>query len=946
MKKILTSLTVALTLSWVSAQISFTDNTSALGLSGNYSGVAIAVLDINGDGYDDIARLQDGQMLSIEYQQPDGSFNTVSGGINANDSEWTMCAGDVDNNGIIDIFTAGAYNGVKLAKGNADGSSFTVNNLPGPGLFAQGSNYADINNDGWLDVFICHDDAESRIWGNDGSGNLIQADAWINMDKPNSDDSGNYGSVWTDFDNDGDIDLYIAKCRQGVNDPTDARRVNTLYVNDGNGNYIDRAEEYGLAIGAQSWTADFADYDNDGDFDCFITNHDAPSQLLRNDSDYFTDVTTEAGIDVSVTAIQAIMEDFDNDGFVDLLVSGSDEEIYHNNGDGTFTKLAGVFNNEDMESFAIGDLDHDGFLDVYGGYAEIYTTPSDVADIVWLNEGNSNNFIAINLEGVESNRSAVGAKVQIFGDWGVQTREVRAGESYGIVNSFSQHFGIGQSTSIDQIVVWWPSGNINIVENPSPNQYINIVENTCSGPPSDITLSAVPIICSGESLTLTAPSGYTYLWSTGETSSSVTINEPGSYALIVMDATDCASGSMVNIGTPQPLDPSISLDGSLKFCEGGSVSLTAETSTTPNSYSWSSGQAGAEITVSETGTFQVTVSNDCEDFVSEIVTTEVLATPPTPTSDDVTINSSQSATLTAQGNNIVWYEDAAGTIELGTGTNFETPVLTETTTYYVGDELSYDASVESTGMPDHFGNNYSSAEFNGEIIFDVLQEINLKSVKVYTDFPGDRVIELKDNSGAVIESTTVNITGEQIITLDYVIPPGNDYVLTTNAGQNNSVFGNISPELKRNREGVNYPYVVQGAVSINDSNYGGDYYYYFYDWVVEIGTVCRSGLSPVTVTVEQASSILQLGENGSVKAYPNPVNDGFLNLDMKWTSSEDVQVHLYDAIGRKVKSFSWISTSGEQSKEVDMSGFASGIYSLRFAIGETSYTTKIVIQKR
>jgi hypothetical protein len=91
-------------------------------------------------------------------------------------------------------------------------------------------------------VFACHDDAAGRIWGNDGSGALQESNNWIDLATvPASDNSGNYGSVWSDIDNDGDLDLYIAKCRQGVNDPSDPRRINALYINDGAGNYTEAA---------------------------------------------------------------------------------------------------------------------------------------------------------------------------------------------------------------------------------------------------------------------------------------------------------------------------------------------------------------------------------------------------------------------------------------------------------------------------------------------------------------------------------------------------------------------------------------------------------------------------------------------------------------------------------------------------------------------------------
>lgn len=136
---------------------------------------------------------------------------------------------------------------------------------------------------------------------------------------------GSYGSVWSDVDNDGDLDLYIARCKHGVDDPGDGRRINQLFWNNGNGTYTqDLTNVSGLRIGAQSWTADFGDIDNDGDFDCLVTNHDVSSQLLENDgAGHFTDISASSDVLNTITGLtaQGIFRDFDNDGFVDILVA-------------------------------------------------------------------------------------------------------------------------------------------------------------------------------------------------------------------------------------------------------------------------------------------------------------------------------------------------------------------------------------------------------------------------------------------------------------------------------------------------------------------------------------------------------------------------------------------------------------------------------------------------
>ena len=93
-----------------------------------------------------------------------------------------------------------------------------------------------------------------------------------------------------------------------------------------------------------------------------------------------------------------------------------------------------------------------------------------------MNDGNNNNFFSVILEGTISNINGIGARVELHGNWGQQIREVRSGEGYGIMNSFSQHFGIGTSTVVDKLIVKWPSGVIDEIINPTINNCLAITE--------------------------------------------------------------------------------------------------------------------------------------------------------------------------------------------------------------------------------------------------------------------------------------------------------------------------------------------------------------------------------------------------------------------------------------------------------------------------------------
>ncbi|MEZ4934143.1 MAG: VCBS repeat-containing protein [Saprospiraceae bacterium] len=129
---------------------------------------------------------------------------------------------------------------------------------------------------------------------------------------------GNYAAIWTDYDNDGDIDLYITKCKGGAL-PGDIDRTNLLYQNNGDGTFGEVAEQTGLADNAQSWSTVFEDFDNDGDFDAFIVNHDFKNLYRNNGDGTFTDVIEQSGIDPDdLGAWENASGDFNNDGFMDI----------------------------------------------------------------------------------------------------------------------------------------------------------------------------------------------------------------------------------------------------------------------------------------------------------------------------------------------------------------------------------------------------------------------------------------------------------------------------------------------------------------------------------------------------------------------------------------------------------------------------------------------------
>ena len=473
----------------INAQISFSNQTSNL-LSDTtiYSGCSMGIADMNGDTLDDIIRLNDGRDLYIDYQKTDGStFDDYAYGNTSSSIQWSMCIADVDSNGFNDILVGGYFNQLNLLKANAVGDDYIYTEILDDALFLQGSNFADIDNNGTIDLFACHDIGLSKSFSNDGNGNLTYDLSLINpVSTIPSDNSGNYGTLWTDYDSDGDLDMYLSKCRGGVTDPLDGRRVNQLFQNDGNGNYTDVAEAAGLRPLGQSWATDFADIDNDGDLDCFILNHDISSGIYENAGDgTFTNVTSSSGISSDIASIdggiQCMFKDFDNDSYVDLLVTTSNgHKLFRNNGDFTFSLISDAFPTSlNIQSAVVGDLNNDGALDVYAGFSSYLNSPSsDRPDKVYINDESTNNYLRVLLKGDNNNINAIGSRIEIYGSWGVQVREVRSGESYGIMNSFISHFGLGGATTVDSLIVRWPVGQVDKLYDVDINQTL-FIEDTC-----------------------------------------------------------------------------------------------------------------------------------------------------------------------------------------------------------------------------------------------------------------------------------------------------------------------------------------------------------------------------------------------------------------------------------------------------------------------------------
>lgn len=931
----------------LSAQLGFTNSTSLMGAS--TSGGCMGVVDMNGDGRDDIVKLDNARTLKVDYQNANGSFTTVNYGNLSSSGQWGFAAADIDNNGHKDVVSGGSYDGTHYMRITSVGQG-TLSTLNGGTIFTQCMSVGDVDNNGRVDVFACHDDGPPSLWFTNASGVPVNNNAYMDWSQtacasgpaPASDDmSGNYGSCFTDYDGDGDLDLYIAKCRQGVNDPNDCRRWNRLFVNNGSNQYADRADEFGVQIRNQSWTADFGDIDNDGDFDMVVTNHDANIQLLENDgTGHFTDITAGSGLEYGGFMLQSKMADFDNDGYVDILISGGVEYFFKNNGNKTFARITNMFPSpKAMHGFATGDLNNDGFVDVFANYGSSYITPdSNNPDRLWLNNTNGNHWFGVRLQGTVSNRDAIGARVTITGPWGTQVREVRSGESYGMVTTFAAMFGLGAHTVIPTLTVRWPSGSTETFTNIAADQYINIIEGTCISPVALITPVGDAVLCgSGDQVTLSANAGFQYLWSTGATTQTISVSTAGNYSVTINDGNGCSATSSIFVEASPDETPTVQASGPLTFCEGASVTLT---SSPANGYAWTGGGNAQSLVVTASGTYSVTITGNCDQFTSAPISVSVLDAPDAPIADDVNIPVPGTANLTATGSNITWYDAPSGGTPLGTGNSFTTPFVSSNTTFYVTAGIQHGGG-SWFGGPQNRLNDGAPGQFHTNSdnypVFTASAPFTIASVKVYANGAGNRTVALIDrSSGATLASQVINIPdGESRITLNYAVPGPGTYGLRCVGG---------NPQLWRDGNGSNpaYPYALGTVGAITTSSVTGanalNFYYFFYDWeVVAAGTLCESAREPVEVTV----GTVGMGEQRAdgVRVFPNPAS-GMLSIS---TAGQSVitSVELLDVTGRVARS---MGANAASLVNLGLNGIAPGEYLVRVNRAEGRSLHRVVVQ--
>ncbi len=493
------------------ADIAFTDITVQAGIDNTAKGDCVAFVDYNRDGYVDIyvgnSGLEDsplGKPNLLYRNNGDGTFTDVAAEAGVADARQTIGAafGDFDNDGDLDLYLANDFgiNALYLNKGDdtfeditdAAGVKGAIDIIGGeevPNGF--GVALADYDNDGYLDIYAVNLGGGNILYRNSGDGTFVDSSAEADVKAGTGIQGAGRAAVFSDFNNDGKLDLYAINGYE---------KLSFFYLNSDSG-FHDATNEAGIGELEHGAGVAFGDYDNDGDMDLYVTNLDStqsvplPNVLYRNNGKgVFEDVTAEAGLVFEEYSLGAVFGDLDNDGHLDLYVvtNGGLNILYRNNGDGTFTDVtasAGVGDEGWGSNAALGDIDNDGYLDIYlANTASFYDEMGDT-DVLYRNNGGDNHWLQLQLLGTPSNCAAIGARVTVSAGNLYQVREVSGGRGHD-QDSLIVSFGLGTYEVADTVEVMWPSGEVQKLTDLPADQRVVIEERPASVQPHDRYISA------------------------------------------------------------------------------------------------------------------------------------------------------------------------------------------------------------------------------------------------------------------------------------------------------------------------------------------------------------------------------------------------------------------------------------------------------------------------
>jgi hypothetical protein len=434
--------------------------------------------DYDGDGDPDlyIANWYD-QANFLYRNDGTGTFTRVSGEPLVTDTAYSSgpAWGDFDNDGDLDLFVANQRNQHNHLYRNQGNDTF-VRVESGEIVSDHGDSYsaawADYDSDGLLDLFVSNAGGQPDfLYHNDGGGSFSRVTDGLLVTEPAS----SYGASWGDLDDDGDADLFIA---------TAGNEPNRLFLNNGDGSFTKVTDSPVTEGPVFSNGGAWGDFDNDGDLDLFVGScryftYGVHDTLYRNDGGSFTEVTDSIVAIAERTSSAASWADVDLDADLDLMVVhyADGNSLYLNDGNGSFTEY-GERIPIGIAGFSTGhgwaDYDMDGDLDLALANWE------NQDNSLFANGTSGRHWLRIKLRGKQSNRSGIGATVRLATGSGEsmvwQRRDINAGTSFRSQSSAEAHFGMGDSDTAAIVRVEWPSGRVDELRDLAADRVLTITE--------------------------------------------------------------------------------------------------------------------------------------------------------------------------------------------------------------------------------------------------------------------------------------------------------------------------------------------------------------------------------------------------------------------------------------------------------------------------------------
>ena len=451
----------------------------------NYEvGPGVALSDYDDDGDLDLFATNTGQNALYANRSEPGLFalERVDAGIDDFSEQWTGAAfADYDNDGTMDLYVGNFFGANILYRGDGKGHFNKVElGVDNPEGTTAGVAFGDPDNDGDLDLIVANyfhrvvePLSERNVFYLNQDGSFLDISQQLGV----ATEGRSFQPLFFDFDHDGWSDLYI------VND----FGPNELYHNRGNLDFADISAASGSNDPGSGMGGTLGDYDNDGDLDIYITNFGVNTLFANNRNGTFSEVAESIGMNDVYVGWGTEFFDYDNDGDQDLYVVNGGMEwnnqlgryayapniFYVNDAELGFidaTSTLGVGDSYGGRGLAVGDLDGDG-------YQDMVVLNVDHKPIVYRNEAASNHWLKVRPQGTISNYNGIGAKVRVVAGGVEQYQEVLCGSSYLSQSSMELDFGLGSAETIDLVEVRWPaSGAVQQWKNLKADQVLLAIE--------------------------------------------------------------------------------------------------------------------------------------------------------------------------------------------------------------------------------------------------------------------------------------------------------------------------------------------------------------------------------------------------------------------------------------------------------------------------------------